>query len=215
MRRLAVFVFLATTGFVPPKRDVQVEIAGVYDAVGKHPDGSTYAGKATLTRLSPDRYAIRFDMPNGVFRALCVRARDILGCGWGSVDAITAVVIRGNTVTWVRDGNDAPGREVVTGVTSDLTGAGTDPTGADYTSSWQLTAVGPLERVTWNRKMGGASIQQVGWGLRAGPVVVAGFPMPLAGAAFYRVEANGTQLVGEWMDPLMPDAGRGTETLTR
>jgi hypothetical protein len=104
---------------------------------------------------------------------------------------------------------------VVTGVTSDLAGAGTDPGGIAYTSRWELTSVGTLERVSWTRKLGGGSNKVLGWGVRTGSIVVAGFPAPLAGAAFYRIEANGSRLVGEWMDPMMPDAGRGTETLTR
>jgi hypothetical protein len=217
MRRILLATLaLATTAFVPPKHELQVEIAGVYDAVGTHPDGSSYQGKATLTRISADRYSIRFDMPNGVFRALCVRSRDILGCAWGSLDGMTAAVMRpagnGLYVTWVTDADAALGRETVA---ADQVGSGTDPAGNDYTSTWQTTAVGTLERVSWTRKAAGVSKKYEGWGLRDGSVLIAGFTMPNTGAAFYRIEANGALLSGEWMDPMTPQAGRGSETLTR
>jgi hypothetical protein len=212
VRRLVpAILFLATAAFVPPKRDVRVEIAGVYRAVGTHPDGSSYEGQATLTRLSQDRYSIRFDMPNGVFRALCVRSSDLLGCAWGSANNLTAVVVRGASATFATDASNELGRE---NVAADGSGAGVDPAGSSYTASWSFTKHGSLERVVWTRTVKGISQTQVGWGLRNGAILVAGFPMPLAGAAFYRIESNGTQLSGEWMDPLMPDAGVGTELLT-
>ena len=217
MRRIALALLgLATAGFVPPKHDLQVEIAGVYEAAGTHPDGTAYQGKATLTRLAADRYAIRFDMPNGVFRALCVRSRDLLGCGWGSDDAITAAVMRpagnGSSVTWITEAESGFGREAVA---ADLTGVGVEPNGNGYSATWQTASVGLLERVTWTRKAAGATKKLEGWGLRSGSSLIAAFALPLTGAAFYRIESNGTHLSGEWMDPMTPQAGRGLETLSR
>jgi len=205
MRRIVLAsLCVATTAFVPPKRDVQVEIAGVYRAEGTHPDGSSYEGQATLTRLSAERYSIRFDMPNGVFRALCVRSLDLLGCAWGSTDTLTAAILRptaggGMVATWAGETNAELGREVL---------------GPDL-AGWAFAKYGSLERVVWTATTNGVIHTKPGWALRSGPVVIAGFPMPLAGAAFYRIESNGRLLSGDWMDPLMPDAGRGTETLTR
>jgi hypothetical protein len=217
MRRIVLASLgLATTAFVPPKHEQQQEIAGVYEAEGIHPDGTAYKGRATLTRLGNVRYSIRFDMPNGVFRALCVRSRDRLGCGWGSSDAIVAAVMRpagnGALVTWTSDAEATLGREVVA---PDLVGVGVDPSGNDYTSTWHTASSGALERVTWTRRAGGVSTKYEGWGLREGSTLFAAFTQPLTGVAFYRIEANGTQLAGDWMDPLTPAAGRGSEILTR
>jgi hypothetical protein len=193
MRFVAIGLFVATMGFVPPKREVIVDITGVYAATGKHPDGSSYQGKATINRLPNDRYEIVFDMPSGVFRAICLRVRDVLGCAWGLGKDLTVAIWSGSSnAVWTTDLNAAVTYETSTGATV-----------APYAAA--------VQRVTWNRPTG----PLVGWGLAVDSYVVSGFPSFRAGAAFYRIGQNGTVLVGDWMDPNMPDAGAGSETLTR
>lgn len=184
-------LFLLCLGFVPPKREVSVEIAGVYVANGTHPDGSTYQGRATLNKLSSDRYEIIFDMPSGVFRALCIRVREVLGCGWGSGNDLTVAMFDGGSGVWTSD-----------------TSIVVAPAGKDAVVIPHLRGV---MRVKWTR----GSTTLDGWGILASPFIVAGFPSFRAGAAFYRIGPNGTTLIGDWMDPNMPDSGIGTETLTR
>ena len=217
MRRLLVIALsTATCAFVPPKRDALVEIAGVYEAVGTHPDGSTYRGKGTITRLGGERYAIRFDMPSGTFRALCLRMRDVLACGWGPSANVTVAVWQATGSVngiWSNEDDAGVGREELTGTTLDTptTGSGVTPSGDHYNASMSTTPYGALHRVTWVR--GSKNVQ--GWGIRVGNLLVAGFPYYSVGAAFYRIGLNGTSLVGDWMDPAAASSGLGTETLTR
>lgn len=183
---------LLCSGFVPPKRALS-DIVGQYRAVGAHPDGSAYEGKGTITRLSADRYEIRFDMPNGVFRALCLRDRDVLGCAWGSVRTLTVAIFRpapgGLEVTHAHDGDTTTVREMAPLVR-------TTPQGAFHRVEWEKAE--PLS----------------GFGLHVGSMLVAAFPRNDAGAAFYRILPGG-QLVGEWMDPNQSSDAVGNETLTR
>lgn len=212
MRVLALVPLLA---FVPPKRDTHVEIAGEYDAVGTHPDGSKYQGRGSIVRLGGERYEITFTMPNGVFRGICLRVRDVLGCGWGSGDDLTVAIWRdggGVDGVWTHDGAAAVGRESSTGsLAAPFTARGVSPSGVGYDASVTVTPYGAVQRVLWVR---GAETT-TGWGVRSGPFLIAGFPAHRAGAAFYRIGPGGTVLVGEWMDPNTPMAGLGSETLTR
>jgi hypothetical protein len=217
MRRLVVVALaVATSAFVPPKRDVAAEVTGEYEAVGTHPDKSTYRGRATIVRLSGERYEITFHMDTGVFRALCLRVRDVLACGWGlGKDVTVAVWQQGSGVTglWTADHvttADAIGREESAMQTLDSP-FGINPDGVGYESSVSTLPYGALHRVTWAR----GAITSLGWGIRAGSLLIAGFPSHSVGAAFYRIGPNGTSLVGEWMDPNAAPQGLGTETLTR
>lgn len=216
MRRLVLIALLVcNAAFVPPKRDALVEIVGVYGAVGRHPDGSTYAGKGTIKRLSNDRYEIIFDMPNGTFRASCLRVSNVLGCGWGSGNDHTVAVWRegaGISGVWANDASMAVGRESSNLSTlGAFTGAGLTPDGLAYDASVISTNYGAVQRVSWTR----GAAQHLGWGIRVGEFLIAGFPADRTGAAFYRIGPNGTTLVGDWMDPMTPFAGLGTETMTR
>lgn len=210
MRWVAMALSVATMAFVPPKWDVLVDVAGVYEAHGTHPDGSTYQGKATINRLSPgpagERYEIIFDMPSGVFRALCLRpstARDVLGCGWGSGNDLVVSIWSGGSGLWTADGTNAVGRENL--------GHGIGIDGVSYDATVSSTPYGAVQRVAWSR----GSTQLLGWGLRSGPFLIAGFPAFRTGAAFYRIGLHGMSLAGDWMDPNMPMSGIGTESLTR
>ena len=216
MRRLgAIALLLGNVAFVPPKREDRVEIVGVYEAVGRHPDGSTYAGKGTIRRLSNDRYEIIFDMPSGTFRASCLRVANILGCGWGAGNDHTVAVWRegaGIAGVWADDASMAVGRESSNLTTLDaFTGSGVTPDGLAYDASVTSTNYGAVQRVSWTR----GPAQHLGWGIRVGSFLIAGFPANRTGAAFYRIGSNGTTLVGDWMDPLTPFAGLGTETMSR
>lgn len=217
MRRLsALGLSLATAAFVPPKRESAVEIAGVYEAVGTHPDGSTYRGRGTIARLAADRYEITFDMPSGVFRALCLRVRDVLGCGWGLGKDLTVAVWQqasGVQGLWTADSASAVFREESADPTLDapFRGKGLGPEGVGYDSTVSTLPYGVLHRVTWSR----GAHTSLGWGIRAGSLLIAGFPSHSVGAAFYRIGPNGTTLVGDWMDPNAAVSGLGTETLTR
>ncbi len=217
MRRLSVLsLAVATMAFVPPKRESAVEIVGVYEAVGTHPDGSTYRGRGTIARLPGDRYEITFDMPSGVFRALCLRVRDVLACGWGLGRDVTVAVWQqsgGVQGLWSADQAPAVFREesADTSLDAPFRAKGMGADGVSYESSVSTLPYGLLHRVTWTR----GTQTSVGWGIRSGSLLIAGFPSHSVGAAFYRIGPNGTSLVGDWMDPNAASAGLGTETLTR
>jgi len=203
-------------GFVPPKRDALPEIAGIYEAVGTHPDGTTYTGKGTIRRLGGERYEIVFDMPNGVFRALCLRLRDVLGCAWGAEKHLTVAVWRptgaGIEGQWTADGDDAVGRESGAGdpFAGTVVTNGVSLDGKAYLGDTRALASGAFYRVDWRKP------EYVGgWGLRVGSTLVGAFPSWRAGAAFYRIGPGGVVLTGEWMDPQQSSVGLGTEVLTR
>lgn len=203
-------------GFVPPNRDALPEIVGVYQAVGTHPDGTGYSGKGTITRLGGERYALVFDMPNGVFRALCLRVRDVLGCAWGEGD-LTVAMWRPSALGlegwWTRDGASGIAREL--GPVADpfagparLSGVSLD--GASYEGDTHATSVGAFHRVDWRKPE-----QTTGWGLRVGSTLVAAFPAAGTGVAYYRIARSGSELSGEWTDLDPSSTTVGTETLTR
>jgi hypothetical protein len=220
MRRVLAVLALASAGFVPPKLAQDPEIAGDYSARGTHPDGTAYEGRAIVRRVAGARYAITFLMPNGTFHALCLRDRDVLGCGWGAEERDLGVAIyrpRGGGLdgTWIRDGDAAPAREwlAAIGPTDDEAAdlRGTDPTGVAYQGRFVALAVGPVRRLSWNRD--GKSTW--GWGIADADVLVAAFPSAQCGAALYRVSPDGRRLVATWMDFALPDLGTATEVLDR
>lgn len=211
------------SGFVPPKLHVEPEIVGVYDNEGTHPDGSTYHGVATIERLGTSRYAITFVTPAGTFHAICVRDRDLLGCGWGSSGlgvALYRTKPDGLDGAWFREGDDALGRERIhsnTAATDDdaFDLDGTSPAGATYDGrmvSTSLTAApGSIRRVGFRR----GSETVWGWAIAQGSALVVGFPSASCGAALYRISADGRHLDATWMDFSRPDLGTSTETLVR
>lgn len=220
MRRTgAAVVALACVGFVPPKLAREPEIAGVYDVEGTHPDGSGFAGTATIARLGFERYRITFEVPSGVVRAICVRGRDALGCGWGT-GVLGAALYRasGGRVEgrWFRDGDEGLGVEVATAGDLDAAGvlatSGTFPDGTSYPGDLALGEGAPpsLRRVRGTR----AGVAWSGWGVTDGTALAVGFPADRCGAALYRVEPGGT-LRAIWMDAAASAYGLGTETLVR
>ncbi|MGZ3424858.1 MAG: hypothetical protein ACXVEF_21145 [Polyangiales bacterium] len=204
--------------FVPPKLRVEPEIVGVYENQGTHPDGSTYEGVATIERLGPSRYSITFEVPNGVFRAICVRDRDLLGCGWGSSGlgvALYRARAGGLDGAWYREGDTSLGRERIAAATpEDEAGfdlEGVAPDGASYSGRFVGVKIGSVRRVSWIRD--GATTW--GWAIAQGDVLVAGFPSASCGAALYRISPDGRRLAATWMDFSRPDLGTSTETLVR
>jgi hypothetical protein len=205
-------------GFVPPKLHVEPEIVGVYDNEGTHPDGSSYHGVATIERLGASRYAITFETANGTFHAICVRDRDLLGCGWGTTGlgvALYRAKPDGLDGAWFREGDAALGREHIRGAGPNDDDAfdldGTSPTGATYDGRIVSTTVGSIRRVTYRR---GAETLW-GWAIAQGSALVVGFPSASCGAALYRISADGRHLDATWMDFSRPDLGTSTETLVR
>jgi hypothetical protein len=216
MRRAVALLALASTGFVPPKRDLLADITGEFEVVGTHPNKSTYRGRATIVRLPGDRYEITFSMDSG-FRALCLRIRDLLACGWGAASDHVAVAVwqqaGGVTGLWTTDSVTSVGREdsPMQTLDSPFGGKGIGPDGVAYQSSVWTSPYGALHRVTWSHN----AVETFGWGIREGSLLIAGFPSHNVGAAFYRIGPNGTKLMGTWMDPTAALYGLGEETLTR
>lgn len=217
---LSLLSIVGLTGFVPPKLRLEPEIAGVYENQGTHPDGSTYEGVATIERLGPSRYSIRFEVPTGTFHALCVRDRDLLGCGWGSSGlgvALYRARSGGLDGAWFGEGDSALGRERIDGASPlddqgfDL--EGTSPAGASYAGRFVSSSLdqGAVRRVSWSRD----GQTTWGWAIAQGDVLVAGFPSASCGAALYRISPDGRRLAATWMDFSRPDLGTSTETLVR
>jgi hypothetical protein len=205
-------------GFVPPKLHLEPEIVGVYDNEGTHPDGSTYHGVATIERLGASRYAITFVTQAGTFHAICVRDRDLLGCGWGEAGlgvALYRAKAGGLEGAWFREGDDALGRERIEGAGPTDDDAfdldGTSPTGAAYDGRMVSTSIGSIRRVTFRR----GSETVWGWAIAQGASLVVSFPSASCGAALYRISADGRHLDATWMDFSRPDLGTSTETLVR
>lgn len=203
-------------GFVPPKRGALPEIVGVYQAVGTHPDGTGYAGKGTITRLGGERYELVFDMPNGVYRALCLRVGEVLGCAWGGKDLTVAVwrpTAAGLEGSWTRDGatgiahEHGPSADPFAGPAR-VVGVSLD--GASYEGDTRASPLGAFHRVDWRKPE-----QISGWGLRVGSTLVAAFPAVGTGVAYYRISPSGAELSGEWTDLDPSSTTVGTETLTR
>lgn len=221
-RSIVALLGCACAGFVPPQRPLLAEIVGVYAAEGTHPDGSSYAGMGTITRLGSGAhgpYEVRFDMPNGVFRALCLRDRELLGCAWGAernlVVGLWRTTLAGLAGVWTRDGRVELGRELGSGdpFVAKVATVGIDTGGAAYDASLTAVPQGSFYSVHWTRA-GGLH----GYGLRVGSTLVGAFaaiPSAQAGVAFYRIGANGRQLIGAWTDPNQSSTNLGTETLTR
>ncbi len=225
-----------TAAFVPPTHDQQLSIEGAWDAVGTHPDGSTYAGRANIIRLGGsgpgrERYELTFHMPNGTFRAICLRARDVLGCGWGvgglGVGLYRRVSFAGEgglDGTWFRDGDDEVGRERWTahdadGLDGKLTTSGTSPSGQAYVGAAALGLglglsrdVRPVFVRRGEETIRGFGIAHSG---PSGSFFVTSFPAHACGAAVYVIGANGGAIHARWMDFNTPSLGLGAETLTR
>ena len=217
-RAILAVTSLALTGFVPPKLQTDPEIVGVYANEGLHPDGTPYQGVATIIRLGPSRYQITFEVTNGVFRAICIRDRDLLGCGWGA-SGLGAALYRaragGLEGAWFREGDSALGHErIAAAAPEDEEGfdlEGSTAEGTQYTGRYVATKLTTVRRVSWSR----AGVTTWGWAIAQGDVLVAGFPSASCGAALYRISADGRKLDATWMDFSRPDLGTSTETLVR
>lgn len=216
-------IALACVGFVPPKLARELEIAGEYDVEGTHPDGSGYVGTGTIARLGGDRYQITFRMPNGVFRAICVRSRDVLGCGWGS-GQLGAALYRASSGRldgrWFRDGDDALGVDVVSMPDLEDSGSfaleGAAPDGSPHQGSFTIADWGAKGQTPGVRRLHGtrSGVAWTGWGVTDGKLLAVGFPAERCGAALYRIDGNGV-ITAIWMDRMTPGVGLGKETLVR
>ncbi len=225
MRRTgAAFVALACAGFVPPKLAREIAVEGVYDVAGTHPDGSEFVGTGTIVRLGGERYRITFDVPGGSVRAICVRSRDVLGCGWGTGELGAALYVKtGGRVEgrWFRDGDEDVGVEIAPDGDLAVPGAyaasGTSPDGTPYQGDFTLDAVASggadppsLRRVRGTR----AGVAWSGWGVTDGAALAVGFPHERCGAALYRIDGRGV-LTAVWMDASAAGYGLGAETMVR
>ncbi len=115
IRTIATFALLviATTASAET-----LTLASRYDAVGKNPDGSQYAGTATVQILSDTTFAIQWSINGSTYKGFGMRRNDALAATY-TVDGEPGLVIykvdgNGLDGVWAIRGENGNGTEHLT-----------------------------------------------------------------------------------------------------
>ena len=209
-----------------------IDIVGSYGLRGAGPDGKTYSGSGTVSRIGGEMYNASWLIGGVTYKGIAFRDGDVLSCGWteqkGGGDnnrdlGVIAFLVKddGNTLdgVWFEPDETTLGKETLSGGSGSLTGlyqitAGETPTThKKYTGTVNIALKSGVFNMTWN--IGGGTSR--GLGIRNGDVLSAAFTdQPhLFGVLQYRITKGGAELTGQWAQSGQATAGTGTETMTK